>query len=140
MTKTKIPAEFKKFPAVEDYTGGAIFFDPRTNLYYRIVFGCGDNLTHEDIENGFDDYMMYDVYRLCEGLDRKYVEEGIEENDGYLDETDGLEEVDGGMMLIRRKDYADPESGNYYLYLANALEMAEFDGEYKNLEFVCLAD
>ena len=53
---------------------------PQTHYIIRIAQGTGDNLLDEDIENGYEDYVIYDEYDL--------------RND--------FEEVDGGQLLLEK--------------------------------------
>lgn len=54
-------------------------FVPGTKEIVRIAMGCGDNLSKEDIENGYVDYIYFDQHEL----------------------SNGLPEIDGGMVLLK---------------------------------------
>ena len=141
---SKFPKEFNMIPRnTFDFEGGVVLFAKDSDTFYHIWFGSGDNLTDEDIEDGYDDYMNYEVYRLVNGMSFDDVVPFIKEADGYLDVVEGLgiEEEDGGMMLIKRDDYGN--SGDIRDYLENALEMANYGVSdianlYKDLVFVCV--
>ena len=53
-------------------------FVPSRKQIIRIAEGTGDNLTDEDIENGYVDYIYYDQYNL----------------------EAAIPEVDGGMIML----------------------------------------
>lgn len=53
------------------------------NFYYRISEGTGDNLSQEDIDDGYVDYIYYDYYATLED---------IKEDNTY----------DGGMILLKK--------------------------------------
>ena len=91
------------------------------------------------IEEGYDDYMNIDVYEWNGERPLMEVINEIRENDGYIDDIDGLEDTDGGMMLIKRADYNN--SGDIRDYLENALDFVNYranDDEnlYKDLIFI----
>lgn len=92
-------------------TGKNIMFDDRGNLIYdsrikkdplkdvfifiptcmqiiRIAEGIGDNLLHEDIEEGYVDYLIYEIYDLDQGMP----------------------ENDGGMLLLKAYAYEKYDS------------------------------
>ena len=121
------------------FESGVTLFSTDLNMFYHIWFGSGDNLDEEDIDNGFDDYMNIDAYKWNGERPIMEVINNIRENDGYIDEVDGLEDTDGGMMLIKRADYNN--SGDIRDYLENALEFGNYranDDEnlYKDLIFI----
>ena len=98
-----------------------------------------DDLDEEDIDNGFDDYMNIDAYKWNGERPLMEVINNIRENDGYIDEVDGLEDTDGGMMLIKRADYNN--SGDIRDYLENSLDFANYGADnveslYKDLLFI----
>lgn len=63
--------------------GGLLLFSPESKQFIRISYGCGDNLSDEDIEAGYDDYL----YIVIDEFD-----------DGWQ------EDVDGGQMLLKMKE------------------------------------
>ena len=118
---------------------GVTLFSTDLNMFYHIWFGSGDNLDEEDIDNGFDDYMNIDAYKWNGERPLMEVINNIRENDGYIDEVDGLEDTDGGMMLIKRVDYNN--SGDIRDYLENSLDFANYGADnveslYKDLIFI----
>ncbi|CAJ0592400.1 unnamed protein product [Cylicocyclus nassatus] len=116
---------FKKFPRNKfDFEGAIVLYSKNLETFYRISFGCGDNLMEEDRAEGYDDYLLYDAYSYNPKC--KYTIEEmkgiIKYNDGYLDTIHELVDEDGGMMLVKRSDYMN--SGDIRDYLENALDMA----------------
>lgn len=121
------------------FEGGVTLFSTDLNMFYHIWFGSGDNLDEEDIDNGFDDYMNIDAYKWNGERPLMEVINNIRENDGYIDEVDGLEDTDSGMMLIKRADYKN--SGDIRDYLENSLDFGEYKTDdveslYKDLIFI----
>ena len=53
------------------------------NTWYRLAEGTGDNLSQEDIDEGYIDYIYYDTFENLEEL--------------YDNEND-----DGGMILLKK--------------------------------------
>ena len=121
------------------FEGGVTLFSTNLNMFYHIWFGSGDNLDDDDIELGYDDYMNIDVYKWNGERPLLEVINEIKENDGYIDEVEGLEDTDGGMMLIKRADYN--HSGDIRDYLVNALDFGNYGADtdenlYKDLLFI----
>ena len=121
------------------FEGCVTLFSTDRNMFYHIWFGSGDNLDEDDIDNGFDDYMNIDAYKWNGERPLMEVINNIRENDGYIDEVDGLEDTDGGMMLIKRADYNN--SGDIRDYLENSLDFANYGADnveslYKDLLFI----
>ena len=121
------------------FEGGVTLFSTDLNMFYHIWFGSGDNLDEEDIDNGFDDYMNIDAYKWNGERPLMEVINNIRENDGYIDDVDGLEDTDSGMLLIKRADYNN--SGDIRDYLENALDFGEYGADnveslYKDLIFI----
>jgi hypothetical protein len=61
-------------------SGGLLLFVPERKQFVRISYGTGDNLSSEDIEEGYDDYLYIVIDEF---------------NDGWE------EDVDGGQMLLK---------------------------------------
>lgn len=57
--------------------------------WWRIAEGTGDNLTQEDIDNGYVDYIYYDYYESLDDVKEDYI-------------------YDGGMILLEKlyKDHS----------------------------------
>lgn len=70
-------------------SGGLLLFAPESKQFIRISYGTGDNLTSEDIDEGYDDYL----YIIIDEFD-----------DGWQ------EDVDGGQMLLKMEE---EWNGNY---------------------------
>ena len=121
------------------FEGGVTLFSTDLNMFYHIWFGSGDNLDEEDIDNGFDDYMNIDAYKWNGERPLMEVINNIRENDGYIDEVDGLEDTDSGMMLIKRADYNN--SCDSRDYVENALDFGNYGADgveslYRDLIFI----
>ena len=121
------------------FEGGVTLFSTDRNMFYHIWFGSGDNLDKDDIDNGFDDYMNIDAYKWNGKRPLMEVINNIRENEGYIDDIDGLEDTDSGMMLIKRADYKN--SGDIRDYLENSLDFGEYKTDdveslYKDLIFI----
>lgn len=63
-----------------DSSGGLLLFSPERQQFIRISYGTGDNLSSEDIEEGYDDYLYIVIDEF---------------NDGWE------EDIDGGQMLLK---------------------------------------
>ena len=121
---------FEKFPRNKvDYFGRVVLYSKNLDTFFDISFGCGDNLTQEDVENGYDDYLNISSWKVIG--DYNDILKDIKE-DIYLDEIDGLEEYDGGMLLVKRADYNN--SGDIRDYLENALDMGGY-GVSEDMEY-----
>lgn len=69
-----------------------IFVQSKSGYIYKIKEGTGDSLELEDIENGFVDYIYYDIYASLEDLNEDNI-------------------ADGGLILLKKlyKDYTVEE-------------------------------
>ena len=88
-------------------------FIPECNQIVIIKEGSGDNLSREDREEGFVDYIYYTQYSLNNG---------------------DIEEVDGGMIL--QKSYLADTYSSLRLVISDVLDMA-YDS--KDTPYVVLA-
>lgn len=64
-------------------SGGLLLFIPEREQFVRISYGTGDNLSSEDIEGEYDDYLYISIDEF---------------DDGWV------EDVDGGQMLLKMKE------------------------------------
>jgi hypothetical protein len=71
-----------------DNSGGLLLFVLEREQFVRISYGTGDNLSSEDIKEGYDDYLYISIDEF---------------DDGWV------EDVDGGQMLLKMKE----EWGHY---------------------------
>lgn len=81
--------------------GGLLVFLPTEKQFVQISYGSGDNLSSEDYDEGYDDYVYISVTEF----------------DGSWNE-----DVDGGMLMLKmQKDY----NGHYNVcqHVKDALEM-----------------
>lgn len=67
-----------------DNSGGLLLFIPEREQFVRISYGTGDNLSSEDIEAGYDDYLYISIDEF---------------DDGWV------EDVDGGQMLLKMEEW-----------------------------------
>lgn len=120
----RFPEVFKDMERNDiDFKGGCVLFSSNLNTFYNVVFGTGDNLSTEDIEQGFDDYVMVDswVANWLEPL-ATVIQQLRDGKEGY--DIRGLTEQDGAMMLVKRSRYGN--SGDIRSYITNALEMVGY--------------
>ncbi len=80
-----------------------LYFIPSRGEFFKIQPGTGDNLTHEDIANGYSDYIIWNRFKP-ECLDI----------DGELE----MECVDSGMVLLK------DEKSSLHEIVKRALEYA----------------
>jgi hypothetical protein len=69
-------------------SGGLLLYVPELKQFVRISYGTGDNLSSEDIEEGYDDYLYIVIDEFDDGWE---------------------EDIDGGQMLLKMKE----EWGHY---------------------------
>jgi len=122
----------------EDYQGGYVLYCVTLHRFYVMEFGNGDNLTQQDIDRGYDDYMMIgafqpEAYECMMDIVRQ-IQDG-----NSLDSIRGLTELTSLQMMIRRKEYG--RTGDARAYIANALEMLGYGWKveermYKDLLFI----
>ena len=89
-------------------SGGLLIFEPERKQFIRISYGTGDNLSDEDIEDGYDDYLYISI-------------------DEFDDSWE--EEVDGGQMLLKMEE----EWGNHYNICQHIKDGLEFMGISENV-------
>ena len=115
-----------------DYEGGMVLYATKDEVFYRVVFGTGDNLLAEDREEGFDDYLMLDSYGLMSGVPVSRVFDqlrtGVE-----IEDVEELVEFGGSQMLVRRGEYG---TGDIRAYLENALDMIGYSSRNRD-ELYC---
>jgi hypothetical protein len=93
--------------------------------FLRVFWGDGSNLTGEDAEKGYDDYILYDCYGYTEKRPLTSVMASVRRHGGCLDSVEDddpgcLAEADGGMMLVKRKK---KKSGDIRDYILDVMEM-----------------
>ena len=127
-----MPAWFHMFPRnTIDYEGWTVLYDTGSRIFVKIDWGTGDNLMKEDIDAGYDDYLNWYTYYLKEGPVAGAFRV-VSAYEGMLDDVAGdadtlsvkLEEVDGGMILVRRKD---KNTGDIREYVTAVLRDAGLD-------------
>ena len=102
-----------------DWEGEIVLLDMCEAMLYRIAFGSGDNLSEEDMDNGYDDYIMVDSYAITRDRPMHEVCTEIMSVGDVYDGQLGVEERDGGQMLIRRSEWKD---GDIRRFIMDALE------------------
>ena len=122
------------------WNGTVVLYSAWNGAFFNIAFGDGCNLDGDDMDQGFNDYMMVDQYVL-DGT--KKLEDIIDQtkNAGYVDDlTDGLVQVDGMQWLLKHKDW---NSGDIRRFLMEALECAGYgvpessrDGRYRDIIYI----
>lgn len=50
--------------------------DKKTKRWYRVQEGTGDNLSQEDVDNGYVDYIYYDVYKTLNDVKDEEIFDG----------------------------------------------------------------
>ena len=121
-----------------DWEGGIVLYDAASEEFFNISFGSGDNLDADDIDEGFDDYIMVERYELDGTLGSAYVVTDAVDK-GYVDDsTPGLREVDGGQLLLKRKEWTD---GDIRRFITEALDFVGYGADkvenlYKYLVYI----
>ena len=109
-----------------DWEGGIVLYDAASDEFFNISFGSGDNLDSDDIDEGFDDYIMVERYGLDGTKGSAFIVVDAVDK-GYVDETtEGLREVDGGQLLLKRKEWTD---GDIRRFITEALEFVGYGAE-----------
>ena len=122
----RTPLHFYGFPRNNfDYEGGIVVYFPDTSQFLSVFWGDGSNLTGEDRRKGYDDYILYDCYGHTGKRPLASVMASIRRLGGCLDSVEEydpgcLAEVDGGMMLVKRKK---KKSGDIRDYILDVMEM-----------------
>lgn len=141
--KKGLPAAFVAMKGnAREFCGGIVVYDKANGDFFRFTFGTGDNLTREDEAEGFNDYLNCDRFHLLEhGAESEAKKAFVDDLEVDI-EGNGFDDIlsteDGGMMLIRYADYAEPDCGDIRAYLEDALKYVEFVGDFNDLEVVCV--
>lgn len=106
-----------------EWEGSVVMYDADADEFYNIAFGTGDNLTQDDVDDGFDDYIMVDRYELDDTRVPSWViVRAIDE--GIIDEnTEGVNLIDGGQLLLKRSEWTD---GDIRRFILLAMEFAGY--------------
>ena len=121
-----------------EWEGGIVLYDAASEEFFNIAFGAGGNLDADDIDEGFDDYIMVERYELHGTLGSAYVVTDAVDK-GYVDDsTPGLREVDGGQLLLKRKEWTD---GDIRRFITEALDFVGYGADkvenlYKYLVYI----
>ena len=121
-----------------DWEGGVVLYDAASDEFFNIAFGAGGNLDSDDIDAGFDDYIMVERYELDGTKGSAFVVVDAVDKGFVDDTTEGLREVDGGQLLLKRKEWTD---GDIRRFITEALDFvgygaASIDELYKYLVYI----
>lgn len=106
-----------------DWFGSVVVYSTVNRSFFNIAFGTGDNLDGDDIDEGFNDYIMVDQYELNGEENLEDVFEQVKKT-GYVDEyTSGVSQVDGGQLMIRRREW---RSGDIRRFIMEAMDFAGY--------------
>ena len=108
------------------------------NTTFSYVVQIGGNLDADDIDEGFDDYIMVERYELDGTKGSAFVVVDAVDKGFVDDTTEGLREVDGGQLLLKRKEWTD---GDIRRFITEALDFvgygaASIDDLYKYLVYI----
>lgn len=121
-----------------EWEGGIVLYDAVSEEFFNISFGAGGNLDADEIDAGFDDYIMVDRYEL-DGTKGSALVVVDAVDKGFIDDTtEGLREVDGGQLLLKRKEWTD---GDIRRFITEALDFVGYGAEcidepYKYLVYI----
>ena len=121
-----------------EWEGSIVLYDAAAEEFYNIAFGAGGNLDADDIDEGFDDYIMVERYGLDGTIGSAFVVVDAVDK-GYIDsETKGLREIDGGQLLLKRKEWTD---GDIRRFITEALDFVGYGADkvenlYKYLVYI----
>ena len=121
-----------------DWEGGIVLYDAASEKFFNISFGSGDNLDAYDIDAGFDDYIMVGMYELDGTRGSAFVVVDAVDK-GFIDDTtEGLREVEGGQLLLKREEWTD---GDIRRFITEALDFVGYgaesiDNPYKYLVYI----
>lgn len=121
-----------------DWEGGVVLYDAASEEFFNIAFGSGGNLDADDTDAGFDDYIMVERYELDGTKGSAFVVVDAVDKGFVDDTTEGLREVDGGQLLLKRKEWTD---GDIRRFITEALDFvgygaASIDDLYKYLVYI----
>jgi len=122
-----------------EWEGSIVVYAVELGSFFRIAFGTGDNLSADDLDDGCDDYIMVDQFALSENADLEDILREIKKERSLDEGVDGIVEVDGGQLLLRRKEWS---SGDIRRFIETALEFSgygvvELENWMKDVIFVC---
>ena len=121
-----------------EWEGGIVLYDAASEKFFNISFGSGDNLDAYDIDAGFDDYIMVGMYELDGTRGSAFVVVDAVDK-GFIDDTtEGLREVEGGQLLLKREEWTD---GDIRRFITEALDFVGYgagsiDNPYKYLVYI----
>ena len=121
-----------------DWEGGVVLYDAASEEFFNIAFGSGGNLDADDTDAGFDDYIMVERYELDGTKGSAFVVVDAVDKGFVDDTTEGLREIDGGQLLLKRKEWTD---GDIRRFITEALDFvgygaASIDDLYKYLVYI----
>ena len=106
-----------------DWEGSVVMYSTINQTFFNIAFGTGDNLDGEDMDQGFNDYIMVDQFELDGTFGFGDVVNNIK-HAGYAEgDMAGLDEIDGGQWLLRHKDW---RNGDIRRFIMEAMDFAGY--------------
>ena len=121
-----------------EWEGGIVLYDAASEKFFNISFGSGYNLDAYDIDAGFDDYIMVGMYELDGTRGSAFVVVDAVDK-GFIDDTtEGLREVEGDQLLLKREEWTD---GDIRRFITEALDFVGYGADkvenlYKYLVYI----
>ncbi len=109
-----------------EWEGSVVLFDAAAEEFYNIAFGTGDNLGPEDLDEGYDDYIMVDRYGLDGSRGSALVVVDAVDNGCVDEDTDGLRMIDSGQLMLKRKEWTD---GDIRRFITEALDFVGYGAD-----------
>lgn len=121
-----------------DWEGGIVLYDAASEEFFNISFGSGGNLDADDIDAGFDDYIMVERYELDGTKGSAFIVVDAVDNGCVDGNTEGLREVDGGQLLLKHKEWTDGDIRRFITYAIDFVGYgaASIDELYKYLVYI----
>lgn len=122
-----------------DWEGCVVLYSTWNGVFYQIAFGTGGNLSDEDLDHGFNDYIIVTQHIPNEeGFSLGDVLTKIK-NTGSADDVLGIRENDSAMWTLKHRDWGN---GDIRRFIMGALDFvygvpkSALDGIYKDLIYV----
>lgn len=106
-----------------DWYGCVVLYSTWNDSFFNVAFGTGDNLDGDDMDQGFDDYIMVEQYAPNDEVRMSDIINHAKNVGRIDDETPGLQEIDGGQWLLKHKDWGN---GDIRRFLMEALQFAGY--------------
>ena len=106
-----------------DWEGGVVLYSTWNNEFYDIAFGAGGNLDDNDLDEGFNDYIMAVGFEPDGSVGLDDIITRVK-NIGYASsDVDGLRDVDGMCWTLKHKDW---RNGDIRRFLMEGLNCAGY--------------